>query len=126
MSDTTLTMPHVNPFNRRGDWYGKIQSFDEALETDFTGDALEELLFAGDSGGGWDGDVSGIAKLKDGRYVAWETTWGPTGDGFNQDAYGGDATIFVAMTLEDVAMKGLTPQGRELCGYPALKKANNQ
>lgn len=48
---------------------------------------------------GYDGDECGVALLTDGRYVAWETWWGPTGSGFSCDAYGGDAVVVFAETM---------------------------
>lgn len=51
---------------------------------------------------GYDGDECGIAQLHDGRFVAWETWWGPTGSGFCCDAYGGDAIVMFGATLKAV------------------------
>jgi len=43
-------------------------------------------------------DISGIAKLRDGRFVAWESPLDPSGTGFQPDAIGGGAEIMVAAT----------------------------
>lgn len=82
----------------RYDWHGKLISLDGCATDDFDADDIARVLAYGDSGDGWDGDAAGIAQLKDGRFVAWESTWGPTGSGFSADAYGGDADIAFSAT----------------------------
>lgn len=113
-------MPVVNPFNRCS-WHGKLVSLDgTSTEPDFAEEDLDELLAAGSTNPkDWDGDVAGIARLRDGRFVGWETNWGPTGDGFSEDAYGGDADIYFGASFEAVLWRGLSADGRRLCGYPA-------
>ena len=64
-------------------------------------------VFAVNNRGVWDGTAAAVVQLKDGRWVAWESSWGPTGDGFNADAYGGDANVFFASSLEQAIVYGL-------------------
>lgn len=58
-------------------------------------------------------ESAGIVELVDGRYVAWESSWGPTGSGFHPDAYGGTADILFAAT-EEAARGALSEKAREL------------
>lgn len=113
-------LPSVHPFDR-GQWSGRLISVDGTDTTDFNDrpDEPAEVIAAGDTGSGWDGDSAGVARLTDGRFVAWDTNWGPTGDGFYEDAYGGDADIFFGATEEAVVWMGLSAFARTLCGYPA-------
>ncbi len=60
----------------------------------------------------WDGEECGVLVLKDGRFVAWETWWGPTGSGFSCDAYGGDAEILFGAT-KDVLVPLISEKARE-------------
>lgn len=45
------------------------------------------------------GSIVAVVKLKDGRYAAWETSWGPSGHGFSESRYGGNADVIVANSL---------------------------
>ena len=102
-------MPSTNPW-RRGDWSGERLTNDGTSTEDFwvkndywSDDSYagaEALLYVYESGDRWDGDVAGIVLLTDGRYVSWECFYGPTGDGFCRDAYGGEAEIYFSSTLE--------------------------
>jgi hypothetical protein len=105
----------VNPFNR-GSWSGRLVSVDGALTADFTAEDVAEVVASGESGDQWDGTVAAVLRLNDGRFVAYETFYGPTGSGFSEDAYGGDADLHFARSLEEVVRMGLTDDGRELCG----------
>ena len=110
-----MSLVRSNPFER-GDWHGKIWSIDNNISlSDFTIDDLDKIIIQGETGAGWDGYCAGIALLKDGRYVSWESSWGPTGHGFGADAYGGEAEIYVASTLLEAMKFGLTPSSRDLC-----------
>lgn len=115
-----LNSVRVAPWERY-DWHGSVHSLDGSDTTmpENVGD-VEALLYYGDSGDRWDGDVAGIARLKDGRLIAWETFYGPTGDGFCDDAYGGDADVWFAKpeNLPKLVLQALTDQGRVLCGIP--------
>lgn len=79
---------------------------------------VEEILFSGITGDDWDGKEAAVMRLKDGRFVAYETFWGPTGDGFHEDAYGGDAKLYFSTNLDDLVLTALTDEGRRLCGIP--------
>lgn len=105
----------INPFNI-GDWHGRCISLDGACAALFDKADVAKVVAEGVSGeGGWDGNVAAVLLLKDGRYVSYETFWGPTGSGFSEDAYGGDADLSFANDLETVVRMGLTDAGRELC-----------
>jgi hypothetical protein len=85
------------PWQRSG-WHGDLVSLDGAPADDFEFDDVERVVGYGDSGSGWDGECAGIALLRDGRFVSWESDWGPTGSGFCEDAYGGNAAIWFSLT----------------------------
>lgn len=107
----------VNPF-QRGEWDGRIVALDGCSTADFFPDEVDLILAEYDSGDEWDGNVAGVIKLKDGRWVAWETFYGPTGSGFSADAYGGDADMFMATSLDILLRFGLTDEGRRKLGIP--------
>ncbi len=109
--------PRVNPFSRY-DWTGSIYSIDGTDDSEVSEDSCLFLLVAGSTPSGWDGEASGIALLKDGRWIAWCESWGPTGDGFNRDAYGGNGTIYVGRNPESLRAQALGSEGRFLCGIP--------
>ena len=106
---------NVTPFDRF-DWIGHLLSLDGTSTADFSEDDLDEVIAQGSTPDDWDGEVAAVIRLKDGRYVAWETFWGPTGDGFSCAAYGGTADIAFASSLETAVSFGLTDEGRKLCG----------
>lgn len=110
----------VNPFNR-SDWSGHYVSLDGTDASDFSEDDVAEIIASGchPDGSDWDGNVAAVLLLRDGRYVSYETFWGPTGDGFSYDAYGGNADIHFASDLATVGRLGLTDEGRRLCGWAA-------
>lgn len=116
-------MPVVNPFGIFDDyksWHGHVVSVDGTPTGPFAEADLDKIIFAGATDeGAWDGECAAVVLLKDGRYVAWETTWGPTGDGFSEDAYGGDADVYFASTLDAAVNMGLTQEGRALAGVKA-------
>jgi hypothetical protein len=97
----------------RLDWTGKLVAVDDAPAHDFAREDVERVIAFGTTGDEWDGETAAIVLLKDGRYAAWEASWGPTGNGFVCDAYGGDSDILFAAT-EDAAREALTDRGREL------------
>lgn len=97
----------------RYNWGGSLISLEGCPAHDFTRDDVAEVVAWNACGDRWDGETAGIVKLTDGRYVAWEADYGPTGDGFSADAYGGDADIMFAAT-EDVARRYLSERAREL------------
>lgn len=102
----------------RYEWSGKFISADEAPVDDFSRDDVDAVLAFGTTGDTWDGDTAGVARLKDGRIIAWESSYGPTGSGFSHDTYGGDADIIVARTVE-AAVGHLSKQRRELLQWDA-------
>lgn len=102
---------------RRSDWSGSFVSADGTATSDVTIDDVAILLAYGEtSSKDWDGKTAGIAQLVDGRYISWESWWGPTGSGFNNDAYGGDADIIFAET-EETATRAISESARELLAW---------
>lgn len=97
-------------------WHGQLVSHDKTPTAPFTEADVEEVIGYGDDGDEWDGTVAAVLKLKDGRFVSWETFFGPTGHGFSEDAYGGNADLHFARDLETVVRLGLTNDGRRLTG----------
>jgi hypothetical protein len=112
-----IGMPTPNPFFRDGrrNWHGSLVSVDGTSTTDFGEEDLDKVICSGRSGGYYEGDVACVFLLKDGRYVAFETFYGPTGNGFSRDAYGGNADIHFASSFEAAARFGLTDDGRRMC-----------
>lgn len=99
---------------RRGQWHGSLVSVDGTRTEDFVRDDVARVVAWGTTDASdWDGETAGIVELHDGRFVAWEATWGPTGDGFSEDAYGGESDILFAATVE-AARAALSERGREL------------
>lgn len=86
------------PFDRtpgEGSWTsGGFNTVDESKVGPFGKEDVAEVLYGGSSGDGWDGWEAAVIRLKDGRLVAWASFYGPTGDGFHEDAYGGDAEVW--------------------------------
>lgn len=107
-----------NPFER-GSWHGRFVSFDDTDTADFTEqDVAEVIAYGQTSPDDWDGNVAAVMQLHDGRFVVYETYWGPTGHGFSEDAYGGDADLVFASTFVNAVTFGLTDEGRRLCNIP--------
>jgi hypothetical protein len=100
----------------RGTWNGQFLSLDDTPAGDFKPEEIWRVLAVNNSGGDWDGFGAAVIQLKDGRWVAWESSWGPTGSGFSEDAYGGDANVYFSSTMEGAIMLGLTPVSRDLLG----------
>ncbi len=97
----------------RGTWTGKFLSLDDTVAGDFKGTDVWRVLAAGsDPSYGDGGAFAAVIQLHDGRWVAWESCCGCTG----RDAYGGDANVFFASTLEMAVMLGLTPDNRKYLG----------
>lgn len=103
------------PWNR-GKWSGQLLTFDDTSTTDFGKNDIAKVLAVNNTGDGWDGTGAAVVQLKDGRWVTWESMWGPTGDGFSEDAYGGDTNIFFASSIEYAICYGLTDEGRRILG----------
>ena len=118
----------------RHGWRGELISADGASTEDFKRYQVADVLqyattppgWDGETGGvvaycrtsattppGWDGETAGVIRLKDGRFVAWEAYWGPTGDGFCCDAYGGTADLIFGHSQAAV-LKRLSERARNL------------
>lgn len=112
---TDLVSP--NPCGDLSSWHGHRIAHGGAPPTPFTEEDVAEVIASYDSAAphGYldEGNVACVVRLKDGRFVSWETFYGVTGDGFHEDAYGGEADIHYAGTLDDIIRFGLTDEGRE-------------
>jgi len=97
-------------------WHGKFVSLDGTEAGPIIESDVEEVLHYADTGRDWDGDVAAVIKLKDGRLVAWEAAWGPTGDGFSEDAYGGYSDVYFASDLDLLIRMALSDSSRRLLG----------
>jgi hypothetical protein len=73
---------------------------------------VAEILIDMEYGDRWDGVTAAVVKLKDGRYMAWESFYGPTGSGFSNDAYGGDAVVHFSDDLEQIKLMALSDETR--------------
>ena len=113
MTEPEAICDGVNPYGEYQSWHGRTIAIDGA-STDGVTDAslVAEVIAEYNSGEMWDGEVAAVVRLTDGRFVSWETFYGPTGDGFSEDAYGGDADLFVAPTYDAIVRWGLTDEGR--------------
>ncbi len=97
----------------RHDWTGDFVSVDGTDAGDFGRADVSEVIAWGDTGDRWDGNTAGIIQLEDGRFVAWEASYGPTGNGFCRDAYGGTSDLLFGATVEAVRDR-LSIAAREL------------
>lgn len=117
MSDELSLMPWGK--SPGGSWTeGDFVSVDGAETGPVAEEDMDELLYFGTTGADWDGKEAAVMRLKDGRFVAYETWWGPTGDGFSEDAYGGDSNLYFGRDLNNLILTALTDEGRRLCGIP--------
>lgn len=115
--DNQLVFP--NPFYR-GQWHGEVRTFDRAVTHDFEEldeDDVERIIAQFATPDQWDGYSCGIVLLRDGRYVSWHSFYGPTGDGFNEDAYGGNADVIISKSLSTALRYGLDEESRIALGY---------
>lgn len=102
MSNISTSQIYPAPWDRHG-WTGEFVSVDGTPTSDFSEEDVAEVLeYAHTPIKDWDGETVGIVRLKDGRIVAWEADWGPTGNGFSCDAYGGTADIIFGSDIEHV------------------------
>ena len=103
-------------------WDGGYHSIDGTEVGPFAESDVARVLYLGNEGADdWDGLEACVDELSDGRMVAWETWWGPTGSGFCEDAYGGDAEVWFSRSenLATLVLQALTDRGRTLVGIPA-------
>ncbi len=116
----------------RGNWHGRVVSIDGlALETPVPDDpscvtrvlalsatpACDEGAY--ERGDYFGGHSVGLALLTDGRYIGWDSPMDVTGTGFHEDAYGGEADIFVAMSPVDI-LRHLGEQAVEQLRFASL------
>lgn len=106
------------PWNRN-EWCGGLISLDGTPTTDFTEDDVESVVAYGEtSHDSWTGQCAGIALLRDGRFISWESWWDVTGTGFCGDAYGGTADIAFAATRQ-IALTHISEVARETLEWTA-------
>jgi hypothetical protein len=104
------------PWSARN-WHGGYVSLNEDVSDEgFNSKDIWKVLAANNTGSGWDGKAAAVVLLRDGRWAAWESSWGPTGSGFCEDAYGGDVIVYLAASLDEAIMLGLTSSARKLLG----------
>lgn len=99
-------------------WHGRLVSIAGTPVGPITKTDVVQVLYHYADPDDWDGHEVCVLELKDGRYAAYETSWGPTGDGFSEDAYGGDADIVFGRDLNAVILEALTDFGRRRLGIP--------
>lgn len=99
-------------------WHGSYISVDETEAGSISIDDFDEVLYQGKTLDEWDGFSAAVIKLYDGRLVAWETLYGPTGSGFSEDAYGGDANVYFAKNLSLLVKAALSDEARRLLQIP--------
>lgn len=102
-------MPFVNPF-RRSDWSGNTLDWTGKEIADLPEDesVVKRVVWSYQDNDRWDGQVAAIVELVDGRFASWESWYGPTGDGFNRDAYGGDSIVTITLNVPDAIQMGLS------------------
>lgn len=97
----------------RSTWHGQLVSTDGTPTVDFSAGDVHLVVSIGPAErSDWEGYDVGVALLKDGRFVSRESSRGPTGSGFSEDAYGGDADIAFSSTY-DAAVRHISEAGRE-------------
>jgi len=94
-----------------GHWNGEYISLDDCLAGPILTEDVAEVVHHYMNGDRWDGKEIAILKLTDGRYVGWETWYGPTGSGFFADAYGGDVDIYFAKDYHTYGYGGFCSRG---------------
>ena len=117
MKWTTDDLPLGGPFNTYS-WHGGFHGWEGCDDSPFTEDDVAEVIAVGESGDEWDGSCAALMRLHDGRFACYSTFYGPTGDGFCDDAYGGDAEVWLARTQDEAVRFCLGREGRRLLGIP--------
>lgn len=97
----------------RHEWTGDLISADGTSTEDFEKDDVFKVIAFGTTPDDWDGETAAVVELIDGRFVGWEANWGPTGNGFCYDAYGGTAALIFGKTVEAV-LPYISDKGKEL------------
>jgi len=109
------------PWGSRSSWHGSLLSHDgtdtkDITEADIDDGPEQEIGWYANGVNAWDGDCAVVLRLKDGRWMAYESSWGPTGSGFSEDAYGGDADLVFAASKDNAVKFGISEAKR-----PALR-----
>lgn len=120
----TQTIEVINPWASYNNWHDIRKSMDDS-STDLLKASDVEVLYQAMEGDEWDGTVVFVGKFSDGRYIAYETSYGPTGHGFCEDAYGGDAEVWFGKDLNKLLLQALSDQGRRMIGIPAEGSETN-
>jgi hypothetical protein len=91
-----------SPWAKYASWHGKMESSDGTTVGPVpTPDDVDEVIAYNDNFSQWDGECAFVARLKDGRYISWESWTDCTGSGFSCDAYGGDAIVWFSLTITE-------------------------
>jgi len=98
-------------------WTGSYVSLDGCMAGPITLEDVESVIHHYEDGDRWDGKELVVLKLKDGRYVGYETWYGPTGSGFFRDAYGGDVDVCFANDYHVLMIMGMGDEARERFEY---------
>lgn len=109
----------------RSAWSGHIVSLDDCPNTDVTAEDVVTVIAYGSTVDDWSGSVCGIAKLRDDRYVGWDSWWDATGSGFCEDAYGGSQDFWVARDPE-LFLGVLSEQKLELLEFADVNGADSE
>lgn len=96
-----------------------VRSIDACSTNDFVEDDVVNVLAYGAEGRGCSGYVSGIVRLKDGRYVAYEQRWAFCTPGFCEEPCEFHKTSHFCATVwftsaPDVALSCLSEKSREI------------
>ena len=101
-----------------GSWYdGQMISLDGAPTGKIELEDVVEIIGQGDTG-----DNSAVVvrlqhpKRRGKLYACGDAFDDVTGSSFYGDAYGGDGVVYFAHDLDIIITKGLTAEGRHLCG----------
>ena len=127
MSEEGPGLIQINPFEivedrlqwgGDGGWHGRVISHDGASTELPNGlsDLAEIVAQYETDRCYYEGSCAAVVRLNDGRYMSWETFWGPTGNGFSEDAYGGEADVHFANDLDTIVRFGLTDEVRGWLG----------
>lgn len=104
----------LEPFSAFGsaNWFGSINAIGECSTDEPEISDVVEVVSHCETGDRFEGNSYAVVRLLDGRFLAWETWWGATGDGFFHDAYGGDSDVVVSMSLALICRLGISDEAR--------------